>query len=178
MNIYILRHDAENYRWLEYKGNWFDFFWNLQDSVPIKEFHEKIICKQIRDKKERTLGDFPCFVVPALSQNAKNTLGKYFENLVEIFPLECGKLGQYYFMNVINVLDCLDEEKSKLEFFDDGRIFKIINYEFKHTLTDFETRIFKIQKKERGEIYVNEETKNLIETAGLKGFVFEKVGYF
>ena len=177
MKIYHLENEAEDYRWLEYQGNWFDFFWNLLDSKPIGEFHEKIKCKTIRDKKERVLGDFPCFVVPAISEKAKNVLADYFGNLVEIFPLETGKLGKYYFMNIINILDCLDEANSDIIYFDNSdRIMKINSHSFKNFSDHNKLRIFKLKGGERGNIYVSEETKKLIDDANLEGFRFKEIG--
>lgn len=177
MKIYNLQNEAEDYRWLEYKGNWFDFFWNLLDSKPIGEFHEKIECKTIRDKKERVLGDFPCFSAPAISEKAKNVLADYFGNLVEIFPLETGKLGKYYFMNIINIVDCLDEANSDIIYFDSSdRIMEIKSHSFKNFSEHNQLRIFKLKGYERGNIYVSEETKKLINDANLVGFRFIEVG--
>ena len=52
MKIYLLDRDAENYRWMEYKGNWFEFFLKLLDSEPLGKFEEKIEWKTIKEKKE------------------------------------------------------------------------------------------------------------------------------
>mgnify|MGYP007056189962 CR=1 FL=1 len=172
MIIYILDNDAENFKWLEYKGDWFDFFYKLWDSKPLGEFNRKIECKAIRDRKGRILGDYPNFAVPAISEKAKNVLGGYFENLVEIFPLETGKLGKYFFMNITNVLDCLDEEKSDISYFSSGRIKEIKSYDFKKNLNYDSLRIFKLKNYERGKIFVSEETKNRIEKSSLVGFKF------
>ena len=143
MKIYKLEHEAEDYRWLEYKGPWFEFFRKIILSTePIGEFHEKIECTTIRDKKERVLGDYPCFSVPAISEKAKNTLQDFWLNLVEIFPLETGKLGKYYFINIINSLDCLNTDKSEIIYFSDGlRIMRVKKYYF-NNITEEESRIF------------------------------------
>lgn len=176
VKIYKLLHDAENYRWLEYKGNWFDFFSNMLDSKPIGNFNEKIECKAIRDKKDRVLGDYPCFSVPAISEKAKNILVKYLAGLVEIFPLETGKLGKYYFMNIPNIVDCLDTDKSEIKYLSSGRIMEIKSYTFKYVPNMDSLKIFKLKNYERGEIYVHEGTKKLIEENNLEGFIFKEVG--
>ena len=177
MKIYLLDRDAENYRWMEYKGNWFEFFLKLLDSEPLGKFEEKIEWKTIKEKKEIGMSDYPCFSVPAISQKAYNVLSNSFLNLVEIFPFAFNKkYGQYYFMNIINLLDCLDVEKSELKFSSDGkRIMRIKRYVFQEKILDMNTTIFKLKNKRRGEVFVNEETKLLIENAGLEGFIFTQV---
>ena len=136
-----------------------------------------IRCKTIRDKKERVLGDYPVFSVPAISQRAKDVLEPYFGDYVEIFPLETGKLGKYYFLNIINVLDCLDKEKSEIDYLSSSNmIFEIKKWVFNNVLNKENSRIF-IVKNQLGErIYVNEDIKELIEDNNLKGFVFKEVG--
>lgn len=79
-------------------------------------------------------------------------------------------------MNIINVLDCLDVEKSDLKFFSDGkRIMRIKRYVFQEKILDMNTTIFKLENKKRGEIFVNEQTKLLIENASLEGVIFTQV---
>ncbi len=178
MKIYNLLQDVENFRWLEYQGNWFDFFHALNTATkPLGRCEHVIRCKTIRDKKERVLGDYPFFSVPAISQKAKNVLEPYFGDYVEIFPLETGKLGKYYFLNIINVLDCLDKEKSEIDYLSSSNmIFEIKKWVFNNVLNKENSRIF-IVKNQLGErIYVNEDIKKLIEDNNLKGFVFKEVG--
>ena len=177
MKIYLLEPDAKNYRWMEYKGNWFEFFWKLVDSEPLGKFEKKIKWKTIREPKEIRMSDYPVFSVRAISQKAYDVLSDSFLGLAEIFPLAPNKkYGQYYFMNIINLLDCLDVEKSDLKFCSDGkRIMVIKRYVFQEKILDMNTTIFKLKNKRRGGIYVNEETKLLIENAGLEGFIFTQV---
>lgn len=178
MKIYKLEHDAENYRWLEYRGDWFDFFHGLiVNARPIHHFDGRIECRAIRDKKGRTLGDYPVFSVPAISARAKDVLGEYFGGLVEMFPLETGRLGAYYFMNMVNVLDCLDEEKSDLAYFSDGHGVMLVRRPvFKaDLLTPENSKIFVLRQKPGGDIYVNQDTKSLIESAALEGFRFAEI---
>ena len=174
MKIYILENEPENYRWLEYSGNWFDFFHGLNlTAKPLGTCEHVIRCKPIRDKKERVLGDYPVFSVPAISQRAKDVLEPYFGDYVEIFPLETGKLGKYYFMHIINALDCLDEAKSDIVYFSDhSGILEIKKTVFNSHLNDENSKIFVLKQDIGGNIYVNEQTKQLIEQSELEGFVF------
>lgn len=177
MKIFVIKSDVENYKWIDCKGNWFDFFSNLLDSVPLKVFDRKIEWKTISDKNDLPIGDFPCFSVPVISQKAKFVLEKHFEGLVEIFPFAPNKkYGQFYFMNITNLIDSLDLEKSELKFALDGkRIMRIKRYVFQEKILEMKTNVFKLQNKKRGEVFINDKTKQLIEDAGLEGFIFTQV---
>lgn len=186
MKIYLLDRDAENYRWLEYKNILVDYNGNkislfeyfnvhVTAGLSMTDFNEVVECTTIRDKKGRTLGDFPHFALPAISEKAKNVLENYFEGLVEIFPLDVGKWGTYYFMNIMNVLDVFDTKNSIMTTLPSGIILQIKQYIFKPEIHNFNTRLFKIENDKRGPLYVNENTKQLIENAGLEGFIFTQV---
>lgn len=186
MKIFLLDRDAENYRWLEYKNifvnyngykvSLFDYFHaHIINVESMSDFNEIIECKTIRDKKERKLGDYPHFALPAISEKAKNVLEKHFNGLVEIFPLNVGKWGTYYFMNIMNVLDLLDTEKSSIRRLSSGKIIDVKKYSFDNKILSINSNIFQLQNISRGLIFVNEETRNLIENAGLEGFIFTQV---
>lgn len=186
MKIFLLDRDAENYRWLEYKNifvnyngykvSLFDYFHaHIVNVESMSDFNEIIECKTIRDKKERKLGDYPHFALPAISEKAKNVLEKHFNGLVEIFPLNVGKWGTYYFMNIMNVLDLLDTEKSSIRRLSSGKIIDVKKYSFDNKILSINSNIFQLQNISRGLIFVNEETRNLIENAGLEGFIFTQV---
>ena len=186
MKIYLLERDAENYRWLEYKNifvdyngyrvSLFDYFHaHVTAGISMAGFNERIECKTIRDKKNRILGDYPHFALPAISSRAKEVLEKHLEGLVEIFPLDAGKWGTYYFLNIMNVLDVLDTEESTMKMLPSGLILNISKYIFTPEIINQNTRLFKIENDKRGPIYINEETKQLIESAGLEGFIFTQV---
>lgn len=178
MKIYNLLHDSENYRWLEYQGDWFDFFHDINCSnTRIDNFDYVIRCKAIRDKKERVLGDYPCFVVPAISQKAKEVLESQLSDFIQIFPLETGKLGQYYFINILNVLDCLDKNKSEIQYLPSSdMIYKIRKWKFNSRLNDKNSKIFIIKNQMGERIYIDENIKKIIDENNLKGFVFREVG--
>lgn len=179
MKIYNLLHDAENYRWLEYQGNWFDFFHNLNiTNARIDNFDFVIKCKAIRDKKERILGDYPVFTVPAISQSARTVLENQLGDLVQILPLETGKLGKYYILNIINVLDCLDKQKSEISYLSPSseRIFEIKKWIFNGSLNNENSKIFIIKNQLGERIYINDDIKKTIENNNLTGFLFKEVG--
>ena len=186
MKIYLLERDAENYRWLEYKNifvddngykvSLFDYFHAHRVKVEsMKGFNEIIECKTIRDKKERVLGDYPHFAFPAISSKARDVLKNHFESLVEMFPLDVGKWGKYYFINILNELDILDEGKSEITKIPSGIVLNVKKFVFKKDIYEYDTNIFLIKNIRSSLIFVNEETKQLIESAGLEGFIFTQV---
>lgn len=186
MKIYLLDRDAENYRWLEYKNTFveyngykvslFDYFHaHLVNVESMKGFNELIECKTFRDKKERKLGDYPHFALPAISQKAKDILEKHFEGLVEIFPLNVEKWGTYYFINITNVLNLLDFEKSEIRRLSSGKIIAINKYSFLDSIFTINSNLFQLNHVSRSLVFVNEKTKQLIEDAGLEGFIFTQV---
>lgn len=186
MKIYLLDRDAENYRWLEYKNifvdynsnkiSLFDYFHlHLVNVESMNGFNELIECKTIRDKKGRTLGDFPHFALPAISEKAKNVLEKHLEGLVEFFPLNVGKWGTYYFMNIVNVLSLLDNEKSIIRRLSSGKIIAINKYVFDESIFSINSSLFQLKNVSRSLVFINEITKQLIEDAGLEGFIFTQV---
>ena len=50
MSIYKLKSNPEEFGWVEPIGNWFNFFWELQNSKPLGHFDKIIKFKQIKDK--------------------------------------------------------------------------------------------------------------------------------
>ena len=47
----------------------------------------------------------------AISQKAVNSLNSYLNNKIELLPIETDA-GKYYAINVLNIVDCLSQEKS------------------------------------------------------------------
>lgn len=175
MKVFILVADPE-YLSIETMDDHFDFFWNLLDSKPIKTLEYLIKWKTIKEKKDVRIGDFPFFMVPVLSSKAYLALKNEFIETVEFFPFAPNKkYGQFYFLNITNIIDGLDLNKSKIKYFSDGNIMRVEQYYFNKNILSSNTNIFKIKGIERGDIFVNEKTKKLIEDAGLEGFIFTQV---
>ena len=67
----------------------------------------------------------------------------------------------------MNVLDLLDTEKSSIRRLSSGKIIDVKKYSFDNKILSINSNIFQLQNISRGLIFVNEETRNLIENAGL-----------
>ena len=79
---------------------------------------------------------------------------------------------QLFVLNVTEIRDCLDREKSKLKLFSNsGRIMRIEKYAFHREMLS-NAFIFKIPEEVHAHPYVTDGFKNLIEQNGIKGFKF------
>ncbi|HEY0601659.1 MAG TPA: DUF1629 domain-containing protein, partial [Herpetosiphonaceae bacterium] len=89
---------------------------------------------------------------------------------VEALPLRTDE-HTYYAINVLVVLDCLDMDRSEIQYFPSGGIMYIDRYVFEEGCVD-EHPIFKIQGAELKEVLVSEQVKAVVEQNHLAGFVF------
>ncbi|MFB5269428.1 imm11 family protein [Paenibacillus enshidis] len=121
--------------------------------------------------------DFPSFSpgVLVLSERAVSTLEPLIGNLVEILPLQDDKYN-FYFCNVINVLDCVDKTNS-VPIIESNKIFSYENmYLHEEMIMGSEKRhIFKVPELVGSRIYVSDEFRNAVLEAGLKILSFDLV---
>ena len=83
----------------------------------------------------------------------------------------------YYIVNVLNVIDGLNYEKSEFEKRDDGRPYSINKFSLRPNIVN-NISIFKLFLEDRiysTEIFVSQEVKDIVEENGLTGFSFEEV---
>ena len=92
---------------------------------------------------------------------------------IEILPIQVDNL-EMYVINVVNVVDCLDEDKSHVEYFSDGGVSGIKQYVFKTDLLA-DVMLFKIPQSSRTEIYASDNFRELVLGANLTGLVFQNV---
>ncbi|WP_028592457.1 imm11 family protein [Paenibacillus massiliensis] len=137
---------------------------------PLKVLYKK-------DKGKYT--DFPRYAPGRFVMNDKalSVLKPLIADLVEILPLRDDKYN-FYFCNVINILDCVDKEKSVPVI--SSVTNKVSSYEsmylYKEMVVGSEKRhIFKIPELIRTRIYVSDEFRDAVLKAGLKGLNFDIV---
>lgn len=112
--------------------------------------------------------------VPVLSLRAIKILEDILRDSVEILPLKC-KNEEYYAINVIDVLDCIDYEKSKFEKFESsGRIMLFNKYAFNPECVKGK-HIFKIIDEPVRRPFVSDEFRNRVLESELVGFKFDLV---
>lgn len=93
-------------------------------------------------------------------------------HMVEFLPLHCED-SEFFMINVIKVIDCLDTERSEFEHLSYKRIPRVSKYVFKANCVD-DTSIFKIPEN-LGATFVTNSFKNSVENNGLIGLEFRKV---
>ena len=135
----------------------------------------------MKRRNDKPLGDYVSILsgdVMIMERKAINKLRPLMGN-VEILPLVCD-FGDYLAINVMDVLECIDYEKSEFKLFKDeiwnGRphIMRFIKYEFIKGKTEG-YNIFKIIDAPKSRIFVNETFVEAVEKNGITGFKFELV---
>jgi hypothetical protein len=117
-------------------------------------------------------GDFPYLApgIPVFSQRAWDALRPLIDPYVEALPLQQGRTT-YYAINVTRVLDCLDQERSGVEWLEPGLILDVDHYVLKPGCLHGEP-IFKVKGMEKKDVLVSSEFKTWMERARLKGAQF------
>ena len=172
MNIYLMSSNIDVYDCLVLANSdqWevFDQFngQSILDRPPRVDVHYF--------KCERP-GNFPYLAshVPVFNERALKILQPLIFQNVEILQLESGS-DTLYAINVLKVVDCLDYEKSEIEWFPEGNIMLVDRYVFKKDCAKGE-HIFKIRKAELKDVLVSEEFKKLVESNGLEGLIFKPI---
>jgi len=143
--------------------------WNPPPVFIFKPFHKR--------------GDFFHFSSNMLitSPASTNILRGYLEEAGELLPLPY-KGEEYTLLNVLNCIDCLDEDKT--EWFvdeEDGTRLRPLTYAF-HPDRFTEARLFKIPQTYRAELLVadfeqddDEEFLGTVRKHGLQGLIFEQL---
>jgi hypothetical protein len=117
-------------------------------------------------------GDFSEYHgVLALSARAREALLPMIGDAAELLPLQCEE-GDFYLLNVLQVLDCLDRERSDITYWDDGSIRSVRRFAFQASCLD-DKHIFKLPLHNYSRIYVSQLFKDSVEQQALKGLRFE-----
>ncbi|MBE7384901.1 MAG: hypothetical protein F6J95_026240 [Leptolyngbya sp. SIO1E4] len=105
---------------------------------------------------------------------ALENLGEALESEVEVLSIENVDKIDMYILNVVNLIDCLDEDNSEIEYFSSGRIMNIQSYSFfTENLND--TMLFKIPQFSRTEIFSTDSCRNQVLRSSLTGLTFAQV---
>jgi hypothetical protein len=126
--------------------------------------------------KKKRLRDFVHLSgsVPVISQKAKDALAPFIASECEILPLLELRGKPFYAINVLNVIDCLDIEKSDISWAPDlpRRIWRINKYIFDETRIPQETMLFKIPNEAISNIFVTRKFIDCVIDHGLRGAAF------
>jgi hypothetical protein len=110
----------------------------------------------------------------AFSDRAAEALAPLIGGVIELLPLICDGPVQFHVVNMLDIVDCLDEERSTTDRYSDGQISSVKKYAFKPGSTDGH-HLFKC-KQCLLHTLVSAEFKALVEEKGLVGAYFKPVG--
>jgi len=129
----------------------------------------------LMDTSVGRVGDFPSLrgPVPVFSQRAWNALQPLIEKSVEALPVKCGT-HDYYLINVIDVVDCLDHARSHIKRFSSGRIMLVESYCFRDSCLTTQV-IWKLPETASLEVLVSESFRRAVEKSQLQGLLLEKL---
>jgi hypothetical protein len=111
--------------------------------------------------------DFPSlhFAGNAVSDSVVQSAGDLLRQFAELLPLDCPD-GRYFAVNVTNVLDALDSEKSECVYFPNSeRIIRVARYALRGELIPT-TGVFKISQQLRGAVLITEAAAQVLSDAG------------
>lgn len=108
-----------------------------------------------------------------LRERAVEVLGPMLLGEGELLPLACDD-AELWVLNVLQVIDALDEDRSKIVRFSTGRIMAIEEHSFRREPLENVT-IFKIPQMLRGSTFVNEDFVRLVQSSELRGADFKLV---
>ncbi len=110
------------------------------------------------------------------NQKAKDCLEGVFGDYVEFVPAKYQD-DIYYIVNVLNIIDGLNYEKSEFKKTHDGKPYAVNKFSFKPNIVK-NIPIFKVffwKNIYGSDIFVSQEVKDIVEANGLTGFSFEEV---
>lgn len=175
MKIWKMLSDANNYDNFNMcdEKEWHRFQEYKFDGRTLKEIWKPFKVKEIEEMKT---GDLPCLSgsLPVFSKKAVKCLSDFFKDNGEILPILYDK-GEYYIINITNIKDCVDYNKSDVKRFkSSGKVMRFIKYTFIPERV-MDEHIFKIDGYSHGCVFVSDKFKNAVESSGLQGFLFEEV---
>jgi hypothetical protein len=108
------------------------------------------------------------------SDRAVEVLAPLVGDVIELLPLAYDGPGRFQVVNMLDIVDCLDEERSQIERFYDGSIQSVERYAFKPSSTE-DHHLFKCKQWGLHKL-VSAEFKARVEENGLVGAYFTPVG--
>lgn len=179
MKLWSLEEDVDNYEHITLADgsnhNWVDFG-DMFDRKNLKDNWIPIRVQLIEHAGDLERGDMPYLSPgkPVFSKMTVTTLKDLLQENAEILPLEYD-LQELYIINVTNLIDAIDYDKSDIDYMRDGiRILSVNRYSFNVEKVKNQ-HIFKIINQLYGTVFVSDEFRNRVLESGLKGFKFIEV---
>lgn len=147
-------------------------------SIILSPTWQPIVVHGFDDENPGIEGDFPSLndysKIPVLSQRAWDVLRPVIGNVCEALLIRHPTEEPFYIINVLDIVDCLDEEKSEVDRYSDGRIRRVLRFCFKRNMLAGK-HIFKTPRKSGRDLIVSEEFRRLVEQNELKGLRFREL---
>lgn len=178
MNIWEMTNTSNKYFSLILKEQSKESFEFLKDKFKGESIQDEWKPLEVEIyKKSKKFSDSPIFWDAIgsfiLSNKAYNDLKMFLEQKTEVLPLIHPQYS-YYIVNNLNVIDCLDKEKTVFTTLSNGKIVDVENYVFRPEVLENQ-HIFKIKELKSTSTYVSDKFKEEVEKNNLKGFLFQKV---
>jgi hypothetical protein len=130
------------------------------------------------DEGPQRVGDFPSFSnfssVPVFSERAWSALSPLIGNCCERLPLVHPSGAQYYFIHVMQTVDCLDLDRSELKRYSDGGVMRVVRYALKQEMLHGK-HLFKLPQSAGGDLLLDDELRSAIVAAKLVGLTFKEL---
>ncbi len=134
------------------------------DGKSLKNIWKEKSVNLVRDEVGREVGDFlycaPNFLV--CNERVRCLLDGY--GIGEFLPIQIKELNERWFiLNPLDVIDCLDEKRSKIRYFRSGRVMGIEEYVFDKNKIK-EALVFRIPQLVKSGVFATEAFKSLLES--------------
>ncbi|KHL92695.1 hypothetical protein QW71_27550 [Paenibacillus sp. IHB B 3415] len=131
---------------------------------------------ELQTHKEKSFNEFPHFVngKPVVSERVMQILKPYTAHEVEFLPLMHNEFD-IFMINVTNILDCVDWQKSKAKWFKEKYFLGFDDLVFDFAKVPENTYMFKIKELAATRVYVTESFRTIIEKHQLQGLDFSVV---
>jgi hypothetical protein len=173
MDFYIYRPESDVYDNLVLEN---EDDWDRFDQFKGKKLAHSWVPVPIGILKMEKAGDFPSLAshVPVFSERGLHILQPLLANRIECLPLK-SRVGKFFAINVLDLVDCLDYSRSEIKRFPSGGIMYIKNYAFKKNVLKGK-HMFKVEEAPLKEVLVSSVFKEAVEKNKLQGLIFKKVG--
>ena len=184
--VWLLRKDYNHFNSLSLKLGTKGVFPRADGTAELGTWKpQEVWYDPLKFQEEKGIANFPSWgSITVCDVKAKESISELVDDHVEFLPLVFHKVvhptsytttasyGEFYAVNPLKILDCLDHQRSKFSFF--GPLKKIDKYVFKpDCIGGVPTFILPISK--RTKLFVTDAFKQLVEDNNLTGLEFRKV---
>lgn len=169
MKIWLIKLEVDKYN--SFNG------YDVKEKLSVNFYGNNISDKWVAPSitayyKKRKIADISSFSngAPLFNEKTIDVLEEFLKDKAELLPVYHEK-SKYYVVNIINVIDALDYEKSEFERFDTGAIMYCTKYSFKPEIVENQ-HLFKIPLCNSIDIFVSDDFKKKVEETKIKGLIF------